>query len=592
MRLLTLSLLMVAMTTQANTETDYRNNVQWAKDAIGNTQNKSEFRNFDVYSFCADEACKQQVANPNEKRYQDNPSALSDDAAREAARNEQSQAVTASFNKGRPAIDPNDPAYRAAIGYQDDAYNISHGISSKYHDCEKGLRCDVGTVVKTCTVPTNNPVQCYLTPDVSTITSSKVEHSFVLSGESPFTINLPNTSAVVTGLRFAGTFTTFGYPTALTVALNGVKLGSVPVSSVDNTCESLFCQSSINGTLNVDHHQSGQAVIVHLGARYLGADWDHAIVTNLPITVITAEKNIEIGTNNSCGALLPECQQVSSQCTEGKETRVINGISVTLDCWKEQLTYQCNTPNTCASLPECIKQSSACDTLIEGVCITQKEQRQCEVQQCQDVGLVCGEDSFALSGDFYDPDIQKSTDFNSAAAGLAAVGEAGQDVANAANVTDDSPIIFKGTAMSCTDKPIGMSNCCQDGGWGTDIGITKCSEEEKALGDAKDKKITVSLGQYCAEKVLGVCIRKKKSYCAFDSMLARIVQEDGRPQLGLNFGTPKHPNCSALSPKQLQQINMDNMDFSDFYSDMLEGANIPDPKEIIDRLTESVGGKR
>ncbi|WP_192811942.1 conjugal transfer protein TraN, partial [Vibrio harveyi] len=70
----------------------------------------------------------------------------------------------------------------------------------------------------------------------------------------------------------------------------------------------------------------------------------------------------------------------------------------------------------------------------------------------------------------------------------------------------------------------GFSNCCKDSGWGQALGA-KCSEEEKALRKAKAKGLTLYVGQYCAKKVLGVCTRKKKSYCVYDSKLAKIIQE-------------------------------------------------------------------
>ncbi len=58
--------------------------------------------------------------------------------------------------------------------------------------------------------------------------------------------------------------------------------------------------------------------------------------------------------------------------------------------------------------------------------------------------------------------------------------------------------------------------------------MSSCSSDEKALGKAKEKKLTVYVGEYCSKKVLGVCLEKKRGYCQFDSKLARIVQEQGR----------------------------------------------------------------
>lgn len=591
--ILTLSAALPVMA--ANSEKDYRDNVLWAKDSIKQNQNKAGYTGFDVNSLCKDATCQQEVANPSESRYYNNPSAMDSAKMQGMSTDGQAQAVTSGFNNGRPTIDENDPAYHTAVGYQNDAYNISHGISSKYHDCEKGLVCEVDSQPRSCTLPTNNPVQCYLTPFVKSTSTQHKEHTFRLSGLPPFSVELPNPDAIITDLRFNGGFLSWGNPISVEISLNEVVIGTVPIKKEEGHCgQDGACPSSVNASLNASHYQGGAAPMsVNVGTIFGSWGWPFYLsVTNFPITFITTENNVEIGYNNSCGAVLPECQQVQSQCIEGKETRMINGISVTLDCWKEQTTYQCAFPNTCDAIADCSIQSTSCDTQLGGVCIKDKQQRLCDKQQCRDTGLICGADSFALSGDYYDPAATRSTDFNHAAAGLAAVSDAAGDVKDKANINENSAIIFKGNIMECSDKALGISNCCQDSGWGNGIGLTSCTEEEKALGTAKEDKLTVSLGQYCAESVLGVCIRKKKAYCAFDSKLARIVQVEGRAQLGKNFGSAKHPDCSAFSPNELQRIDMSSMDFSDFYEDMYDAIELPSTDEIQKRLQQSVGGTK
>ncbi len=91
---------------------------------------------------------------------------------------------------------------------------------------------------------------------------------------------------------------------------------------------------------------------------------------------------------------------------------------------------------------------------------------------------------------------------------------AGKDVA-ALNGVDVRA--FTGQAKFCKKAAAGYSNCCKDSGWGQDIGLTKCSSDEKALAKAKSNKLTVSVGEFCSKKVLGVCLQKKRSYCQFDS---------------------------------------------------------------------------
>jgi len=290
----------------ANSEKDYRDNVQWAKDSIKQNQNKAGYTGFDVNSLCKDATCQQEVANPSESRYYNNPSAMDSAKMQGMSTDGQAQAVTSGFNNGRPTIDENDPAYHTAVGYQNDAYNISHGISSKYHDCEKGLVCEVDSQPRSCTLPTNNPVQCYLTPFVKSTSTQNKEHTFRLSGLPPFSVELPNPDAIITGLRFNGGFLSWGNPISVEISLNKVVIGTVPVKKEAGSCDQNgACPSSVNTSLNASHYQGGAAPMsVNVGTIFGSWGWPFYLsVTNFPITFITTENNVEIGYNNSCGAV-------------------------------------------------------------------------------------------------------------------------------------------------------------------------------------------------------------------------------------------------------------------------------------------------
>lgn len=53
------------------------------------------------------------------------------------------------------------------------------------------------------------------------------------------------------------------------------------------------------------------------------------------------------------------------------------------------------------------------------------------------------------------------------------------------------------------------------------------------LAKAKSNKLTVSVGEFCSKKVLGVCLEKKRSYCQFDSKLAQILPVPGTRSVSL-----------------------------------------------------------
>ena len=96
--------------------------------------------------------------------------------------------------------------------------------------------------------------------------------------------------------------------------------------------------------------------------------------------------------------------------------------------------------------------------------------------------MVCGGDVFCLDGECDKAQSGKSNDFAEAVSQLAALAAAGKDVA-ALNGVDVRA--FTGQAKFCKKAAAGYSNCCKDSGWGQDIGLAKCSSDEKALAKAK-----------------------------------------------------------------------------------------------------------
>ena len=119
--------------------------------------------------------------------------------------------------------------------------------------------------------------------------------------------------------------------------------------------------------------------------------------------------------------------------------------------------------------------------------------------------------------------------------------------------------------------------------------MAKCNSEENALGKAKEKNLVVYVGTFCSKKVLKKCIRRKSSYCVFDNKLARIIQYQGRSgQLGIGFGGSKNPDCRGLSVQELQRLDFNAMDYSDFYQELNEQKNIPDQQQLIDHMRNSI----
>jgi conjugal transfer mating pair stabilization protein TraN len=81
------------------------------------------------------------------------------------------------------------------------------------------------------------------------------------------------------------------------------------------------------------------------------------------------------------------------------------------------------------------------------------------------------------------------------------------------------------------------------------------------------------VGDYCTLKLPFVgCVQKKKTFCCFSSPLARIIHEQGRPQLGIDWGGPKSPNCRGFTIDEFQKLDFSKIDFSEWVNMIVNGG--------------------
>lgn len=103
--------------------------------------------------------------------------------------------------------------------------------------------------------------------------------------------------------------------------------------------------------------------------------------------------------------------------------------------------------------------------------------------------------------------------------------------------------------------------------------LAECSDAEKEVALKRDQRLCVPLGDYCSSciRIFGRCVRcveKTQSFCCFNSRLARIVNEQGRAQIGKGWGSAQSPDCSGFTPDQLQSLDFAAMDLSEFYAEI------------------------
>jgi len=96
------------------------------------------------------------------------------------------------------------------------------------------------------------------------------------------------------------------------------------------------------------------------------------------------------------------------------------------------------------------------------------------------------------------------------------------------------------------------------------------------------------LGEYCQTEWPMGCIQKAKGYCCFNSIMARVIHEQGRPQLsafGANggWGTPEKPECRGFTPEEFEALDFAKIDLSEYYTEIQDGLNTK-----IDNATDKI----
>ncbi|WP_210444955.1 type-F conjugative transfer system mating-pair stabilization protein TraN, partial [Vibrio crassostreae] len=567
---LTLSFLStLALASEQHTFTESAN---WAKQTASQALTPHALP-LNVDDYCKDATCRREIRSPKESRLSDGD--INAQKGTEFVTNGLAQDINTHFNKGRPDV-KSDPAMRFALLGQENAYEITHGLSNAYVDCDSGSQCLIEHIPKQCHRPTNNNVPCTKVP-VASVSTGEVNYrcpsGWTQQGrdcQRPLPQCRYNNDNYVrqSGTRkgFSGSETTYFWDGKIVSPNQGYTLGD------------------LKHTINLNWQWS--------------AYWHKRYEICRPTTqtkkaTLSCSNGFSLSGGNcikntmtwrtQC-RLMNLCKVTRQQCIEGRATRTINGIPTTLNCWKYRIDHHCDRPNTCTNLPkDCTTQTQHCSLKQNGVCIEQGVTKRCAEKTCRATDLQCGEHSFCLDGECYEEAPKLNSNFDKSVAALAGLAEAVKDIG-------DPPKIFTGKPMKCSKKLAGFNDCCKDSGWGQGLGA-KCSEAEEALGEAKEKGLTLYVGQYCAKKVLGVCTRKKRSYCVYDNKLAKIIQEQGSlQQLGKRLGSAKNPTCAAITPEELGQINFEYIDFKEFYPEMRANTNLPNFDEIKKRLQSATGG--
>lgn len=218
-------------------------------------------------------------------------------------------------------------------------------------------------------------------------------------------------------------------------------------------------------------------------------------------------------------------------------------------CIDQDVTYQCQKPSepcvTEGDGESCTLEDASCVSEVTNdgktVCVTEEQTWECskESSVCTEVGVVNSCDPSQTAG----LEDHTQEDHSRALADLATGMQVAKAIEN--NISGTPPKVFGGASTYCTRDLMGRigwgENCCSlDTVTGDGGALDQCTPMEEALATARRggrtrfiveadhirQYIDLAVGGFC-----GITEKKRQYYCSFDSMIARIIQEQGRDQL-------------------------------------------------------------
>jgi conjugal transfer mating pair stabilization protein TraN len=119
-------------------------------------------------------------------------------------------------------------------------------------------------------------------------------------------------------------------------------------------------------------------------------------------------------------------------------------------------------------------------------------------------------------------------------------------------------------------------------------GLLSCEDAEQVLAMKRDNRLCHGVGSYCSAQlpIIRTCIETTETYCCFNSRLSRIINEQGRAQLGRGWGGAQGPDCSGFAITQLQALDFSRMDLSEFYAEI--APTLPNLGDMQQRAQQKV----
>ncbi len=107
--------------------------------------------------------------------------------------------------------------------------------------------------------------------------------------------------------------------------------------------------------------------------------------------------------------------------------------------------------------------------------------------------------------------------------------------------------------------------------------LEQCTPSENLLAMHRRQDLSVYVSESCSESlpITGQCLSYKDNFCSFNGVLGKIINQQGKAQLGMEFSS-----CVGLSSLEIAKLDFSKINFSEFTGQIIQQAQSNLPQNI------------
>ena len=125
--------------------------------------------------------------------------------------------------------------------------------------------------------------------------------------------------------------------------------------------------------------------------------------------------------------------------------------------------------------------------------------------------------------------------------------------------------------------------------------LLSCEQSEQITAMRRDQNLCMEVGTFCSNElnllITKICLEHTTSFCCYNSRLARIINQQARPQIGKGWGGAESPNCSGFTQAEFASIDFSNIDLSEFTAEIMANIKMPNVGTSSQQVQTSVQQK-